>query len=47
MILTSDCHDSRRLTYGYGEAAALLRQAGFSTALVLRQSGFQEVPLPD
>ncbi len=47
VILTSDCHDSRRLTYGYGEAVALLRQAGFSSALVLRRGGFQEVPLPD
>lgn len=47
VILTSDCHDQRRLTYGYREAAALLRQAGFSTALVLRRGGFREAPLPD
>ena len=45
VILTSDCHDAARLTYGYAEALALLRAEGFRTALVLRASGFQETAL--
>ena len=45
VILTSDCHDAARLTYGYAEALALLRAEGFRTALVLRASGFRETAL--
>ncbi|MBP3361978.1 MAG: histidinol-phosphatase [Clostridia bacterium] len=42
IIITSDCHDSRKLTYAFPEAAALLKACGFDHALALTEKGFEE-----
>ncbi len=40
ITITADAHSTDSLTYGYAEAAAAAKQAGFATAQVLTQNGF-------
>ncbi len=46
LILSSDCHDKRLLTYGFEESAALLKEAGYREIWVLKRTGFQPIKLP-
>lgn len=45
IIITSDCHDRAKLTFGYDTAAALARAAGFTSQLTVRRGVFEEAPL--
>ena len=40
VIITSDSHDINSLTYGFDEAAATIKAAGFTSVQVLTGSGF-------
>lgn len=42
-IISTDCHDSRYLDYGYSQAVELLKECGFKEQFVLTKNGF--VPL--
>ena len=44
-VITSDCHDARLLDFGFDEAAALLKAAGFKEKYVLTAAGFQPTAL--
>lgn len=44
-IISTDCHDSRYLDYGYQEALELLRGCGFKEQFVLMKDGFVPVKL--
>ena len=44
-VISSDCHDARYLDCCFADAAALLREAGFTEQYILTQSGFQAIPL--
>lgn len=44
-VISSDCHDSRYLDYGYQEAEKLLKKCGFKEKFVLTKSGFVPVEL--
>ena len=41
VIITSDAHDASSLTYGFDEAAAALKAAGFASVEVLTVNGFE------
>ena len=41
VIITSDAHDASSLTYGFDEAAAVLKAAGFASVEVLTVNGFE------
>ena len=41
VIITSDSHDINSLTYGFDEAAAAIKAAGFTSVQVLTGSGFE------
>ena len=41
VIITSDAHDVSSLTYGFDEAAAALKAAGFASVEVLTANGFE------
>ncbi len=45
IVLSSDCHDRRKLLYAFDTAAELARTCGFRTARVLTAKGWQEEPL--
>lgn len=45
VIITSDCHDARRLDCHFAETAALLRACGFRTAVQYRGDAIEEYPL--
>lgn len=45
LILTSDCHDLRTLTYAFPETLELIRSCGFGEIYYLTKSGFKAVPL--
>lgn len=45
VMINSDCHSAPMLNCGYAEATALLQTCGFDHAVILRKTGFQEVPL--
>lgn len=45
IILSSDCHDPGALCYGFEDAAALARRAGFASRCILTPDGLQEVAL--
>lgn len=39
-VISSDCHNSRYLSYGFEEAEELLKECGFKEKYVLKKSGF-------
>ena len=41
VIITSDSHDIASLTYGFDEAAAAIKAAGFTSVEVLTVNGFE------
>ena len=41
VIITADAHETAALTYGFDEAAAAIRAAGFASVEVLTGSGFE------
>ena len=41
VIITSDSHDIASLTYGFDEAAAAIKAAGFTSVEVLTGHGFE------
>ena len=41
VIITSDSHDINSLTFGFDEAAAAIKAAGFTSVQVLTGSGFE------
>ena len=41
VIITSDAHDISSLTFGFDEAAAAIKAAGFSSVDVLTANGFE------
>ncbi|MBQ9747429.1 MAG: histidinol-phosphatase HisJ family protein [Clostridia bacterium] len=43
--ISSDCHDRRYLKQSFGEAAEMLKAAGFKEIYVLKASGFEAVPI--
>jgi len=45
VIITSDSHDINSLTFGFDEAAAAIKAAGFTALTVLTVNGFEEQPL--
>lgn len=45
VTITADAHSADSLLFGYDAAAAALKQAGFSSVLVLTKDGFFESPL--
>ncbi len=45
VMLSSDCHDRDRLTYGFETASALALEAGFDGQVVLKNGGFQEIAI--
>lgn len=42
VIVNSDCHDKRKLGFGFEQATHLLRAVGFSSVLTLTDAGFQK-----
>ena len=45
VILTSDSHSADTIVYGYGQAAALAKAAGFDRSVLLTAGGFADCPL--
>ncbi len=45
VILTSDAHSAETVVYGYAEASALARAAGFETSVLLTANGMAECTL--
>lgn len=45
VVITADVHDARALTFGYEDAAAQLKELGYSKVLVLGKGGFTSCPL--
>ena len=45
MIITADAHDTAALTFGFDEAAAAIKAAGFATLTVLTVNGFEQQEL--
>ncbi len=43
-VITSDCHDARKLTCGFEEAERLLAAHGFTERYILTKEGFEAVP---
>lgn len=46
VILTADTHSVSTVTFGYAQAAALARAAGFTRSMLLTLGGVVECPLP-
>lgn len=46
-VISSDCHDGRKLAYGFEEAAELLEFCGFRERYILTESGFRAVGLKE
>ncbi len=44
-VITSDCHDVRHIDCGFGVAAQLLRDCGYTEKYILTKDGFVAVPL--
>lgn len=42
VIITADAHDAAALTFGFDEAAAAIKAAGFTALTVLTVNGFEE-----
>ena len=47
IILTADAHSASAIVYGYREAAALAREAGYERSVLLSRAGRTECPLPE
>ena len=45
VVITADAHDAKALTFGYEEAAAKLKELGYSKVQVLGKDGFKVCPL--
>ncbi len=45
VIITSDSHDINSLTFGFDEAAAAIKAAGFTALTVLTVNGFEQQEL--
>lgn len=45
VMVNSDCHDAKTMLCGYDTAAQLLQSCGFTSAVILRKHGFEEVRL--
>ena len=45
VIITSDAHDVDSLTFGFEEAAAAIKAAGFTALTVLTVNGFEQQEL--
>lgn len=45
VIITADAHDTAALTFGFDEAAAAIRAAGFAAVTVLTINGFEQQEL--
>ncbi len=45
VIITADAHDTAALTFGFDEAAAAIKAAGFTTLTVLTVNGFEQQEL--
>lgn len=45
IMITTDCHDRGKLTFGYDAAAELARAAGFTSQITIRRGLFEEAPL--
>ena len=45
VMVNSDCHDARTMLCGYDKAKQLLLDCGFTSAVILRKYGFEEVKL--
>ncbi len=46
-VIGSDCHDKTQLTCSFEQAAALLREAGFTERYILTKNAFTAVPLTE
>ncbi|MCI8329818.1 MAG: histidinol-phosphatase HisJ family protein [Oscillibacter sp.] len=46
IILTADAHSADAIVYGYAQASALAREAGYDRSAVLILTGWEERPLP-
>ena len=44
-VISTDCHDRRKLDYGYEDAEKLLKKCGFKERFVLTEDGFVGVEL--
>ena len=45
VVVTADAHHVSGIQFAYADAAALAREAGFETAVILTHNGWVEVPL--
>ena len=45
VMITTDCHDREKLTFGYAAAAELARSAGFTGQVTIRRGRFEEAEL--
>ena len=45
MVITADAHDAKALTFGYEEAAAKLKELGYTKVQVLGKDGFKACEL--
>lgn len=45
VVITSDAHDTKALTFGFEEAAAHLKELGYTKVQVLGANGFEVCPL--
>ena len=45
VIITADAHDTAALTFGFDEAAAAIKAAGFTALTVLTVNGFEQQEL--
>ena len=45
VVITADAHDAKALTFGFEEAAAKLKELGYTKVPVLGKNGFTDCPL--
>ena len=45
VVITADAHDAKALTFGFEEAAAKLKELGYTKVQVLGKNGFTVCPL--
>ena len=45
VVITADAHDTAALTFGFDEAAAAIKAAGFTALTVLTVNGFEQQEL--
>jgi len=44
-VISSDCHDGRKLDFGFADARALLKECGFKEQYILKNTGFEAIAL--